>query len=107
LTNHGAIPAQVTQWAASLKREQSVLAEAATLSGGLCVFPGAEGDAPHLRVDGQAATATWQANPPVYLHAKVLYCGSDAVVYSTALRGRLKVTGQHQFDFDEVEHEVR
>jgi hypothetical protein len=107
LRNHGSIPAQVTDWAASFQQDGTVLGKTDAVLGGLCVFPGDGQDAPFLRVDGTVAAAVWDTE--VHLHAKVVYRGDSAAVYSTAIKARFKITGQGPIPFrlEDVEHEVK
>ena len=106
LRNHGSVPAQVTAWAATFRREDNtVLSQSEALSGGLCVFPSDAQDAPFLRIDGGAAEQVWDT--PVYLHALVGYSGdAPTPSYSTAMQARFRITGAHEFRIEEVQHQV-
>ena len=107
LTNHGPLTATVTSWNATIRQGDSLLATSTPFAGPLCVFPHAKEDVLPFEAGGQQAHAAWDNNPPVYLEAAVGYRGSNPQGnYSTRLRARLRITGEHDFLLEEVKHQM-
>lgn len=109
LTNHGRMTAVITQWSASLTRNNQTIAQADQLAGSLVVFPDASSDAPpSIDVKGAYAAVLWWSESPDHgaiLEVSVSYRGAGPSVYTTKMRAAFWATGDRPV-LKQVQHEI-
>jgi hypothetical protein len=109
LINHGRMTAVITNWSATLKRGDQLIAQADSLTGTLVVFPGASSDAvPHIEMKGERAVILWWAESPEHgatLRVEVLYRATGPSVYSTRMQAEFWASSDRPI-LEHVQHEI-